>query len=108
MMLRFISSVAFGVAAAFLVVASVAFSPSAITSLAFARNLARARRGVSRARYERARGKEGGRRLGRELTAATGTRRRGRLPHRHLALEAPPAAVRDRSGARTRPLRRST
>ena len=36
MMSRFISWLALGVAAAFLVVASVAFSPSAITALAFA------------------------------------------------------------------------
>ena len=36
MMSRLISWLALGVAAAFLVVASVAFSPSAITSLAFA------------------------------------------------------------------------
>jgi hypothetical protein len=36
MMSRLISWLALGVAAAFLVVASVAFSPSAITALAFA------------------------------------------------------------------------
>ena len=99
------TTVLFALISARTIVASPVFSQATVQHLTLASSLAIAGLTIlgltahksrsstpwgSRARRERARGKARGRRLGRKPTAATGTQRRGPLPHRHLTLQAPP------------------